>query len=88
MTNIETLDKLKSQSLREAVKTSIESYFSKLGEDVLVNDLYEMVLSEIEAPLLEGVMKYTRGNQSKAAIMMGLSRGTLRKKLKKYGFLN
>ncbi|WP_289007816.1 DNA-binding transcriptional regulator Fis, partial [uncultured Idiomarina sp.] len=48
-------------------------------------ELYELVLSEVEAPLLEEVMTYTRGNQTRAATMLGINRGTLRKKLKKYG---
>ena len=46
-----------------------------------------MVLSEIEAPLLEEVMKYTRNNQTRASQMLGLNRGTLRKKLKQYDLL-
>jgi Fis family transcriptional regulator len=46
-----------------------------------------MVLQEIEAPLLEIVMKNTRQNQTKAAEMLGLNRGTLRKKLKRYSLL-
>ncbi|EOT7035549.1 DNA-binding transcriptional regulator Fis, partial [Citrobacter freundii] len=53
------------------------------GQDV--NDLYELVLAEVEQPLLDMVMQYTRGNQTRAALMMGINRGTLRKKLKKYG---
>ncbi|RND30066.1 helix-turn-helix domain-containing protein, partial [Vibrio parahaemolyticus] len=36
-------------------------------------------------PLLDTIMQYTRGNQTRAATMMGINRGTLRKKLKKYG---
>jgi Fis family transcriptional regulator len=46
-----------------------------------------MVMSEVEAPLLEAVMRYTGNNQSKASIMLGLNRGTLRTKLKNYGML-
>ncbi|MGJ7381644.1 DNA-binding transcriptional regulator Fis, partial [Morganella morganii] len=53
------------------------------GQDV--NELYELVLAEVEQPLLDMVMQYTRGNQTRAALMMGINRGTLRKKLKKYG---
>jgi Fis family transcriptional regulator len=45
------------------------------------------VMSEVEAPLLEAVMRYTRKNQSRASIMLGLNRGTLRTKLKLYGLL-
>lgn len=44
-----------------------------------MNDLYELVLAEVEQPLLDMVMQYTRGNQTRAALMMGINRGTLRK---------
>jgi len=37
---------------------------------------------------LKAVLEYTKGNQSKAAILLGLSRGTLRKKMKKFGLLD
>lgn len=70
--------------LRDSVKQAVNKYLATLdGQDV--EDLYEMVLSEIEAPLLEEVMTYVRGNQTRASILMGINRGTLRKKLKKYG---
>ena len=51
------------------------------------SELYPMVLAEMEIPLLEKVLEYTRGNQTKAAELLGLNRGTLRKKLKQYGLL-
>ncbi|MBW8190083.1 DNA-binding transcriptional regulator Fis [Neiella marina] len=71
-------------TLRESVKQSVSNYLATLsGQDI--NDLYELVLSEVEAPLLEEIMTHTRGNQTRASIMLGLNRGTLRKKLKKYG---
>ena len=75
-----------AMTLRENVKVSLDKYFEKIG-DAIGKNVYKLVLAEIEAPLLEVVMRYTRGNQSKAAIMLGLSRGTLRKKLKEYGFI-
>ncbi|PCJ46811.1 MAG: DNA-binding transcriptional regulator Fis [Gammaproteobacteria bacterium] len=74
------------QTLRESVEVAMAQYFEQLdGQEVV--DLYELVISEVEAPLLEAVMSYTRGNQTKASTAMGLNRGTLRKKLKKYGML-
>jgi len=73
-----------NQSLQECVTDSVSSYFAQLGDAPAIN-VYDMVLSEIEVPLLKEVLKYARGNQSKAAIVLGLSRGTLRKKLKIYG---
>jgi Fis family transcriptional regulator len=75
-----------AQSIRESVANALENYFSQLdGQEVF--DVYEMVLAEVEAPLFEAVMKYTRKNQTKASIMLGLNRGTLRKKLKQFDML-
>jgi Fis family transcriptional regulator len=73
-------------SLRDSVDIAVNNYFQHLdGQDV--TDVYDMVMSEEETPLLEVVMKYTRHNQTKAARVLGLNRGTLRKKLKQYGLL-
>ncbi|MCP4040605.1 MAG: Fis family transcriptional regulator, partial [Gammaproteobacteria bacterium] len=47
--------------------------------------MYQLVISEVEAPLLETVLRYTESNQSRAAELLGINRGTLRKKLKQYG---
>ena len=74
------------QPLRTSVEVSINNYFKQLGDQPVTN-LYEMVLAEIEEPLLKSLMDHTRGNQSKAAVILGLSRGTLRKKLQIYGLL-
>lgn len=75
-----------AQNIRDCVAVALEKYFSHLdGQEVF--DVYEMVLAEIEAPLFEAVMKYTRKNQTKASVMLGLNRGTLRKKLKQYDML-
>ena len=53
----------------------------------MTTDFYDMVLSQIEEPLLEEIMAHTRNNQTKASIMLGLNRGTLRKKLKRYNLI-
>ena len=82
----ETYNAPQDQSLRECVERAVTNYFQHLdGQEV--TDVYEMVLAEVEAPMLEVVMKYTRHNQTKAANILGLNRGTLRKKLKQYGLL-
>lgn len=49
-----------------------------------ITDLYDMILSEVEPPLLQAVMEKRRGNQLQAARMLGISRGTIRKKLQRY----
>ena len=41
-----------------------------------MNDLYELVLAEVEHPMLDMIMQYTRGNQTRAANMLGINRGT------------
>ncbi len=70
-------------SLRDAVKANVRQYLEEL-DGQLSTDVYQMVLAEMEAPLLEEIMAYTRNNQTKASIMLGLNRGTLRKKLKQH----
>jgi Fis family transcriptional regulator, factor for inversion stimulation protein len=71
------------QPLRTYVEQALENYFSQL-EGNLASGLFELVLAEVESPLLEVVLRQTRGNQTKAAKLLGISRGTLRKKLKQY----
>lgn len=75
-----------SVSLRENVTLVLQQYFANLkGEEP--QHVYDFFLEEIEEPLLTIVMKYTRNNQSEAARILGISRGTLRTLLKKYGML-
>lgn len=70
--------------LRDSVKQSVNRYLKQL-DDTNIENLYELALAELEAPLLEELMTFTRGNQTRASIMLGINRGTLRKKLKQYG---
>ncbi len=65
------------------VRTAIERYFHDLNGEK-VNDVYDLVLREVERPLLETVMRHTKANQSLAADILGINRNTLRKKLKRY----
>src|SRR5690606_29161688 len=75
-----------AQTLRDSVSIALKNYFQHLDGQP-VTDVYNLVLSEVEAPLLEEVLRHTRNNQTKAAVLLGLNRGTLRKKLKQYGLL-
>jgi Fis family transcriptional regulator len=69
--------------LSECVRRSIENYFRELdGHEA--GEVYELVLSEIEPPLLQVVLRETRCNLTRAAGALGLTRATLRKKLRKY----
>ncbi len=72
-----------ASQIYDAVKSSIKRYLHEL-EDTEPSEMYAMVLSQIEQPLLESVLEHTGGNQSRAAEYLGLNRGTLRKKLRIY----
>jgi Fis family transcriptional regulator len=74
------------KSLRQSVEESLIQYFSELDGQQTAS-LYELFMHQVEAPLFECVMQHTQDNQSKAAVLLGLNRGTLRKKLKQYDLL-
>ncbi|PCH60296.1 MAG: DNA-binding transcriptional regulator Fis [SAR86 cluster bacterium] len=74
------------RSLKDEVTRAVDLFIHQL-EDQSVTNMYQMVLAEVEPPLLQAVMRYTSGNQSKASTMLGLNRGTLRTKLKQYDLL-
>ncbi|HET7307725.1 MAG TPA: DNA-binding transcriptional regulator Fis [Gammaproteobacteria bacterium] len=69
--------------LRDCTEQALEKYFNDLNGHG-AEDVYAMVLGEIEPPLLKTALKYCRGNQSRAAALLGISRSTLRKKLQTY----
>lgn len=62
---------------------AVDGYFKKLNGHK-PGDLYQLVLGEVEKPLFRAVLDYTSGNQSEAAEILGINRGTLRKKLRIY----
>ena len=78
---------LSTITLKQAVKDTLCNYFTNIGAEQPV-DFYNILLEEIERPLLEVLINYTHYNQVKMAQILGISRGTLRKKLKQYGMLD
>ena len=72
--------------LRKHTEEALNRYFKSLNGDH-PGDLYDLVLGEVEEPLFKAVMDYTQGNQSQAADILGINRGTLRKKLKTYSLV-
>ena len=69
--------------LCQCVQRSVRRYFKDMnGEEP--SNLYQMVISEIEKPLLEVVMQQTESNQTRASRILGINRNTLRKKLKQH----
>ena len=82
--NLQIRRERRKQPIRRSVTSAIELYLQDMdGHDV--NNLYHVVLSEVEPAILGVVMNFVEGNQTEAAEMLGISRGTLRKKLKLYG---
>lgn len=82
---LRTLPPVRTENnLRACVRSALEDYFATL-DGHQASGLYDMVLREIEQPLLETVLRHAQGNQTRAAEMLGLNRATLRKKLKQYG---
>ena len=74
----------RTETLSECVNHALRFYLRNLdGHEV--NDLHRMVIGEVERPLLETVLDHTKGNQTLAARLLGLSRGTLRKKMAQHG---
>ncbi len=75
---------VEERSLAENVQKAMEAYFEDL-DGHQASDLHALFLEEVEKPFFDVVMKYTKGNITHAAKMLGLNRVTLRNRLKKYG---
>ena len=69
--------------LREFVSQVMKDYFEKI-DGYPIDKVYNLVIGEVEQPLIEETIKYCNGNQTKASELLGISRGTLRKKMKQY----
>ncbi len=84
MNVVRTTARITEQSLAQQVRLSLQRYFEDLNGQPAA-ELYELVIAQVEKPLLEIVMRETRGNITKAAQVLGINRTTLRTKLHKYG---
>ena len=75
--------------LRDHVKSLMTTYYKNMTHnDITPENVYEMIMAEAELPLIESTMEYTGQNQSTSANILGINRGTFRKKLSHYGILN
>lgn len=71
------------QGLQDLVYNLVNRFLSE-NKSKKIDDLYDMILCEVEPPMLQAVMEKKRGNQLQAAKLLGISRGTIRKKLQRY----
>ena len=85
--NLASTESVDTVTLKQVVKDTLRNYFTNIGGEQPV-DFYAILLEEIERPLLEVLINHTHYNQVKMAQILGISRGTLRKKLKQYGLLD
>ena len=72
-------------TISQAVEHNMQDYFRSFGENLPPPGLYQRVLAELEQPLILATLAATRGNQIRAAEVLGLNRNTLRKKIKEHG---
>lgn len=71
-------------SLRDSVQFTVQNYLATVGGKH-INNLHELVVNEVERALIERVLDYTDGNESRTAKILGISRGTLRQRRKQFG---
>ena len=83
MTTIENKAGIIDDSLSKSVELTVHNHLQALNNKDIV-DLHKLVIEEIEMPLYKAVIEHCRYNQCRAAILLGVSRGTLRARLKYY----
>jgi len=71
-------------SISDTIRDSLQRYFDALDGERPI-DLYDMMLAEVQEPLLKAVLTHTFGVKTKASVILGISRGTLYKYLKQFG---
>ena len=72
----------KGNSLAEWMEGYLGDYFSSFGDSLPPSGLYDRILRDVESPLITAALAATRGNQIRAAELLGLNRNTLRKKIR------
>ncbi len=82
--NRKSFDSYSKKPLKDEVRKAMTRYFNQLDQKNTPIGVYQLVLNEVEPPLLRSVMKFSNNNQSKASRILGINRTTLRTKLKKY----
>lgn len=86
MITIPTPTAVRVTPLQRSISEALQGYFETL-DGARAGGLYDLVMTEVERPLLQAVMGHVADNKTRAAELLGLSRGTLHKKLKQHGLL-
>ena len=73
-----SFDSYSKKPLKDEVRKAMNRYFNQLDQKNIPIDVYQLVLNEVEPPLLYAVMDFSNNNQSKAAKILGINRTTLR----------
>lgn len=76
-----------SKGLAASVERHLRAYFDAHEDGLPAAGLYDRILQEVELPLLKMALQECRGNQIKAAALLGLNRNTLRKKIRELGLV-
>lgn len=66
------------------VEQSVAQYLADMG-NTPPDNLHERIIREVEGPLIQTVLAHTNGNQSRAAAILGMTRSTLRNRIRRYG---
>ena len=72
---------LEENEVAQYVRQAVNNYFTDLDGEEPSCAVYDMVINCVEKPLIETVLHHARGNQTRAAELLGLNRNTLRKKI-------
>jgi Fis family transcriptional regulator len=75
---------IEENEIAACMRRSLNRYFKDLDGEA-PSEIYNMVLSAVEKPLLAYILDRSEGNQTRAADMLGINRNTLRKKMREYG---
>jgi Fis family transcriptional regulator len=75
---------IEENEIAACMRRSLNRYFKDLDGET-PSEIYSMVLSAFEKPLLAYILDRAEGNQTRAADMLGINRNTLRKKIRDHG---
>ena len=82
--DVDFITRLDQYSIEDVVELKISRFFDQIGT-FYPDEVYDLIMSKVEKPLLTQILRRVGGNQVQAAKILGINRNTLRKKIKQYG---